>query len=101
MCFGDQPLVCETQRTSPYPHVRLSGDLFGLLPSFVVEADGSEIVSCSDIISGVTVTFLMYWLFDIKYPKIHFGLLSFLDTFIFQKKGVRASQKVLGFINQF
>lgn len=64
ICFGNQLLVCESQRTSPYPHVRLSGELFALLPTFV-EADGSEIVSCSDIISAVTVTFLMYWLFDI------------------------------------
>jgi len=101
VCFGDQPLVSEIDRASPYPHIQVSGELFGLLPMFVVQADGSDVMSCGDIVSALSVTFLMYWLFNIKYPKVHFGLLSFLDTFIFKKKSVRATQKVLSFINQF
>lgn len=92
--------MSDISRQSPYPHVEFTGDVFDSLTSFTVTADGVDILSCSDVTSAVTACFAMYWIFDIKYPKMFYGFLSFLDNFVFKKNSVRASQKVSNFVNK-
>jgi hypothetical protein len=99
--LGDQPLVFEGRGTTAYPHVECStDDVFETLCMFTVFVDGVEITSCQDIVTAITACFIMYWVFDIKYPKPFYGMLSMLDTFVFRKNSVKATQKVLNFVNQ-
>ena len=71
------------------------------LCAYTVYADSEEITTTTDILSAITVCFVLYWIFNIQYPKQFYGLLSFLDIFIFHRRSVKPSQKVSSFINKF
>jgi len=103
MSLGDKPLLTDSERTTPYPHITYSGDedVFGALTTFAVFADRTHITTCSSVVNAITICFLSYWIFNIEYPKNFRGILSFLDAFIFHKKSVRIGQKVSTFINKF
>jgi hypothetical protein len=101
--LNEQPLVSEGGRAATlYPYVDCtSGDVFGAVRMFTVYADGAEVTTTGDIVNAITACFLMFWLFDIQYPKHFCGLLSLLDNIIYNKKSVRMPQKVSNFINKF
>ena len=90
------------KRTLPYPFIKQVGDdVFDPCTNFIVCADNVDITYCKDIVSALTTCFIVYWIFNISYPKIYNGLLTFLDNFIFHKNSVRTSQKISNFINKF
>ena len=68
---------------------------------FRIFAEGVEVTVCRDAVTALTTAFLMFWIFDIKYPKTSASTLSFLDNFIFKKNSVPVKQKVANFINKF
>jgi hypothetical protein len=102
-CLRDQAMVSDQDRASPYPHGEYSADsdVLDPLTEFRVFADGTQVATCTDVSSCITTCFLMYWIFDIAYPKCFNGTLSFLDNIVFKKKSVPLRQKVLTFVNKF
>jgi hypothetical protein len=102
LCFGEQSIVSESRTPSLYPHITQEGDsdLFDPETSFIIAVDRIDVTSTHDLVHALTICFLQYWLFDITYPKVFQGLLSFLDNFVFHKNSVRASQRVVNFINK-
>ena len=99
--LGEKTLVSDAQRRSPYPQVVFSGDVFGEKTAYTVIADNVEVVTCSNIVAAITACFVVHWIFDIQYPTLFKNILTFLDVHVFQKRSVRATQKVLTYINRF
>jgi hypothetical protein len=102
-CLREDSMISDVARSTPYPHVQYFGDsdVFGSMTTFRVHAEGVEVTNCSDAATAMTICFLAYWIFDIKYAKLFSGTLSFLDNYIFKKNSVPISQKVLTLINKF
>jgi hypothetical protein len=101
LCVGDSLIISTdtTTTTTPYPHIVCTGDLFDSTAEFKIFVDRQEVVSTNNIVNAITVSFLQHWIFNIVYPKKFFGILSFLDVFVFRKKSVRATQKAVSFVN--
>jgi len=103
LCLREQSLFSEAIQPTLYPYILYSGDenIFGTLTVFKIYAEGAEVTSCRDAVTALTTAFLMFWIFQIKYPKTSASTLSFLDNFIFRKKSIAITQKVANFINRF
>ncbi len=103
LCLREQSLFSEAAQLTLYPYILYSGDenIFGTLTVFRVFAEGVEVTSCRDAVTALTTAFVMFWIFDIKYPKTSASTLAFLDNFVFRKNSVAVTQKVANFINKF
>ena len=103
LCLMERPLVANSNdtKTTPYPHVVCDTDVFSAQSVYTVYADNTEITTCSDIVTALTVCFDIYWIFDIQYPKHYRNVLSLLDIAVFRKRSVKAPQKVITLLNKF
>ena len=88
--------MAQNIKKTPYPHVIFTGDIFDSQTSFTLFADSTEIAVCTDVLTAITACFVVYWIFNIQYPKQFRNFLSFqarahlsttgqsaLDVFIF------------------
>jgi len=92
--------VAQNIKKTPYPHVIFTEDIFDSQTSFTLFADSTEIAVCTDVLTAITACFVVYWIFNIQYPKQFRNFLSFLDIALFRKKSVRTTQRLLTFINK-
>jgi hypothetical protein len=90
------------RRPSLYSYVSHDEDtsIFDSTTILHVNADGIEITQCHNVVNALTVAFVLYWIFNIKYPKPFYGTLSLFDTSVFKKNSVRPPQKVVNFLNK-
>jgi len=100
VCMSERQLVSSVECRTPYPHVYADGDIFNSATRFTVSADGADVVTCSSVISAITACFILYWLFNIEYPKLFRSTLSFLDIHVFKKASVKSTQKITTFVNK-
>ena len=101
-CLGDKSAIDCKERTSLYPFIKQIGDdVFDPCKNVIVFAENVDITYCKNIVSALPTCFIVFWIFNISYPKLYNGVLIFLDNFIFHKNSVRISQKISNFINKF
>jgi len=102
MSLGDQPLLVDSEQTTPYPHILYSSDedIFGPLTTFVVFADRTHIKPRACVWMPSLSAFLHTGYFIFNIPKAFMGYcISWTRSFF--AKSVRISQRVSTFFSKF